>query len=507
MTPFGGAVLALIGLAVLAPVGAVAALADWPPRLEAGDAAAIRFTVWQAGLSALISVALAVPLARALARRTFPGRGVLVALLGAPFILPAIVAVMGVLAVWGRSGWISDGLGLFGLGPVDIYGLWGVVLAHVFFNMPLATRMVLLGWATVPAAHVRLAAQLGAGRWARFRLLEAPVLRATVPGAFLLIFLLCTASFAVVLALGGGPRATSVELAIFTALRFDFDPGRAALLALVQLALGGGAALVLLAVSGTVRFGGGDLAPVAALGHGHRGWDAAVIGLAALFVITPLAGVVVRGATGAAAMVAPGTLAALWVSLQIAALATVVTVCLALPVAGFIARRGRRLEAIAVVPLVVSPFVLGAGLFLIIRAVADPFALAVPLTAGVNALLSLPFAVRVLVPAIQRVDRLYGPLAANLAMSGGDRFRLLVWPGLRRPLGFAAGLAAALAMGDLGVIALFAPVDAPSLPMHMYRLMGAYRMTDAAAVGLLLVAVSLALFLILDRGGRLGRAL
>lgn len=47
--------------------------------------------------------------------------------------------------------------------------------------------------------------------------------------------MLCFASFATVLALGGGPAATTVELAIYQALSYDYDLHRAALLALIQL--------------------------------------------------------------------------------------------------------------------------------------------------------------------------------------------------------------------------------------------------------------------------------
>jgi thiamine transport system permease protein len=48
--------------------------------------------------------------------------------------------------------------------------------------------------------------------------------------------MLCFASFATVLSLGGGPQATTIELAIYQALSYDYDPGRAALLAIVQMA-------------------------------------------------------------------------------------------------------------------------------------------------------------------------------------------------------------------------------------------------------------------------------
>ena len=98
--------------------------------LGRADIAALRFTVLQSTLSAGLSVMLAIPLARALARRQFWGRGALITLLGAPFILPVIVAVLGLLAVFGRAGWVNHVLGLAGIDSVSIYGLHGVVLAH-----------------------------------------------------------------------------------------------------------------------------------------------------------------------------------------------------------------------------------------------------------------------------------------------------------------------------------------------------------------------------------------
>ena len=91
------------------------------------------------------------PVARALARRSFPGRAALITLMGAPFLLPVIVAVLGLLAVFGRAGWLNDALAGIGLGRIDIYGLQGVVLAHVFLNLPLAVRLILQAWQAIPA--------------------------------------------------------------------------------------------------------------------------------------------------------------------------------------------------------------------------------------------------------------------------------------------------------------------------------------------------------------------
>jgi thiamine transport system permease protein len=146
--------------------------------------------------------------------------------------------------------------------------------------------------------------------------------------------------------------------------------------------------------------------------------------------------------------------------------------------------------------------VIGTGLFLLINPLSDPARLTFAVTVVVNALAALPFAMRVLVPALRDVERDYGPLADSLGMTGPARFRWLILPRLSRPLGFSAGLAAALSMGDLGVVALFADPDRATLPLQILRLMGAYRMDAAAGAGLLLLMISLLLFWLFDQGGR-----
>ena len=178
------------------------------------------------------------------------------------------------------------------------------MLAHVFFNLPLVTRLVLQGWVAIPSEQFRLAAQLGFRPADVFRRIEAPMLRGVLPGAFVLVFLLCMTSFAVALILGGGPRATTVELAIYQAIRFDFDLGRAAWLALIQFGLCGSVAVVALRLAADAGFGSGIRGGVRrwdADRAGLRVLDAVVILALLLFVGLPLAAVLARGVAGLAA--------------------------------------------------------------------------------------------------------------------------------------------------------------------------------------------------------------
>ncbi len=492
-------------------LGVVALWAQGPVELKSADFAAIRFTVTQAVISAILSAALAIPLARALARHRFPGRALMVTLLGAPFILPVIVAVLGLLAVYGRGGIVSQALEPLGLGPLNIYGLPGVVLAHVFFNLPLATRLILLGWHAIPAEHFRLAAQLGMGPREVARWLERPMLRSVLPGVLATVFLLCIASFAVALTLGGGPRATTVELAIYQAFRFDFDLGKAATLALVQFVLSLAAAMAAWRFARPGGFGTGLDTPIRRwdrqTGAGLAG-DVAILFFSAAFVLLPLVMILWRGVVPMLSLPMVVYLAALrsvLVALASAGLALAMGLCLSLAIARLENRRrlgAGVLESAGYLSIAASPMVIGTGLFIVVFPLVDPARVALPLITLVNALMSLPFLLRVLIPAVREVETGYGRLSSGLGIHGTSHFRLILWPRIRPAAGFATGLAAALSMGDLGVVALFAEPDRATLPLMIYRLMGAYRMDMANGAALLLVIVSVLMFRFFERSGR-----
>lgn len=494
---------ALLLAFVLAPLAAV----GWRGAgisIGPADWSAIRFSVTQAVLSAFFSTLLAIPVARALARRRFAGRRALIALMGAPFLLPAVVAVLGLLAIFGRSGLLNTALQALSLPPVSIFGLHGVILAHVFLNFPLATRMILQGWQAIPAERIRLAQSLGFTPAETFRHLEWPMLREVLPGAALVILVICLTSFAVVITLGGGPAATTIELAIYQAVRFEFDLGRAAGLAAVQVAFCAVAALLAWAVVRPAGHGTGldrDLALTRPRGW-RRSLDAVAIVAATLFLTLPLLAVALRGLPGLLdlpAQVLPAAGRSVIVAATSAVLATTAALTLALATAY---RANALIEGAATLPLATSGLVLGTGLFLLIQPLAPPTNLALPVTILVNIALSLPYLYRILLPETRALQADYARLADSLGLTGWPRLRWVTLPRLARPLGFGAGIAAALSMGDLGVIALFAGDGQETLPLLVSRLAGAYRMEAAASAALLLVTLSFTLFWIFDAGGR-----
>jgi len=498
-----------LGLWGLAAGAAGALLADSGifDSLHAGTTAYVvriaGFTLWQAALSTLLSLILAIPLARALHRRRFPGRTLVIRLLGLCFIMPAIAVVLGIVTVHGGNGWVNGLLrAAGGDGGSYLYGLTGILLAHVFFNMPLAAWALLQALDGVPGEQWRLAAQLRLGEAACFRLVEWPALRRALPGLAGLIFILCFTSFAVVLALGGGPGATTLEVAIYTALRFDFDTGGAALMALAQVALCG------LCVAALTATGSGRATAELATGLGRRPssaggglpallQDILALAGAALLLLPPLAAILLAGLTPALPqlLASSGMLTALGTSLAVALPAGLLALLagMALLAASRGLLLGRRqpaaaglLEQSGALILVFPPFVLAAGLFLLLRESADVFALGPVLVILVNACMALPLVVRIVGPAYHQAGRERQRLCHSLGLSGLARFRLADWPVVRRPLALALALACCLSLGDFGVVALFGSQDFTTLPLFIHRSMGAYRMDNAAAAVLLL---------------------
>ncbi len=454
------------------------------------------FTLLQAGLSTVLSLALAVPVARALARRRFRGRGFIIRLMALPLALPAIVTVLGIVEIYGTRGWLG---GLF-----DVYGLQGILLAHVFFNFPIATRMMLIRLAAVPPESWRLSAQLGFGDrhvWSR---IEWPQIRVALPGAATLIFLLCAASFTVVLTLGGGPKATTLEVAIYQALRFDFDPPRAAGLAIVQLAIfavlallahrvGGGISAWQSFRSGAVRYDGSS--------HLARFGDFLAIGIGAAVLVPPIAAVLSSGIAhlGFGADVAMATITSLGIGVCSAAVSMII--CWPLAQAAARRRCWSRLAALSVVAgLILPPAVLATGWFLLLT--RSSLAIPAPvLVIAMSMLMALPFVYNTLAAAVAESALQHDRLCASLGISGLDRFVRVDLPSLRRPLGVAFLMAAIVSLGDLTAIMFFGSQDFMTLPALIYRQMGSYRIETAAGTALILALFTMALVMLAERWG------
>ncbi|MEM6160353.1 thiamine/thiamine pyrophosphate ABC transporter permease ThiP [Erwinia sp. P6884] len=472
----------------------------------------LRFSFWQAFLSAALSVLPAIPLARALYRRRFPGRETLLRLCAMTLVLPVLVAVFGILSVYGRTGWLAQLSALLGIDyTFSPYGLQGILLAHVFFNLPLAARLLLQTLEQIPGEQRQLAAQLGLRGWDHFRIVEWPWLRRQILPAGALIFMLCFASFATVLSLGGGPQATTIELAIFQALSFDYDPGRAALLAMVQMVCCLGLVMLSQRLSKAIPSGvasiGGWRNPEESLTA--RITDVLLITLALLLLLPPLLAVMVDGVNGG--MIAVLQEPALWqatlTSLRIALGAGLLSVLLTMMLLWSSrelrlrqrALQGQLLELSGMLILAMPGIVLATGFFMLLNETVGLPQQADGIVIFTNALMAIPYAMKVLENPLRDIAERYNRLCLSLDIRGWQRLRLIELKALKRPIAQALAFASVLSIGDFGVVALFGNEDFRTLPFYLYQQIGSYRSSDGAVTALLLLLLCFLLFTLIEK--------
>lgn len=469
----------------------------------------LRMTTIQAGLTTVLSLTVGMALAWALNRLRFPGRDFVVGLFAAAIVTPGMVVAFGLLSIWGRNGWInkaSEALFGFSLGN-PAFGLSGILLAHVILDGAFAARILLARLDAIPAPRLKVGQSLALSATQRFRLIDWPAMRSSLPGLGAIIFLLAFTSFPIVLLLGGGPANQTLEVAIYSAVRLDFDLVGAVRLAATQIVVCAVVILIASASTPVVTVHGRSAPPRWRDAVPAQALQWLILGIATIGFALPLLSVLIDGVgSGFGRVLAQPTFWwALATSLVIGSASAALTLALALTLTlGRAASGKRRVRVLLGTPsfayLAVPAVVLSLGFFLIVRNLGFAPAQAAPVVVIIaNSLLALPFAVATLGPPLDAVALARGKLIRSLGLSGWQQFWQVEYPLLGKDIGLMLALAFCFSLGDLGVVALFGTQDFQTLPLMMFRALGAYRSNDAAAIAAILLIGTIVAFVGLPR--------
>ncbi len=447
----------------------------------------VGFTLWQATLSAVLTLLVGLPVAHVLSRYRFAGRGALRAFVVVPFVMPTLVVAAAVRAAFemvsAAAPWWPE------LGQSS---LWPVLCAHVFFNLAVVVRLVGGRWSALDRRLQDGAAVLGASPLSVWRTIVFPQLRSVIVGSFVLVFMFSFTSFGVIRVLGGLRMATlETEIYRYAIARQQFDV--AAVLACLQLAVVG----VLSFLTGRIqrvhtassrRATADDLVPVDRLRRVL--YLGLVVGIVAVLQAFPIAMLIERSlrvgdSHGLAHYRALGTRLDLLPTSSLQAVANSVGFALlAAAIAGVMAllalwalagrgaaRLGRLLEAVVFVPLGVSAVTLGFG-YLVGFGSFD-LRSAWWLLPLAHSVIGLPFVLSAMVPTFRSIEPSLREAAASL---GAGRSRVVAtvdWPLTRGSLTTGLGFAVAVSVGEFGASSFLARGDATfTAPLAIFRLLG-----------------------------------
>ncbi len=466
----------------------------------------LEFTLYQAFLSTILSIMIGTILAWALVHfPRFRGRDWLIAIFSSSLVLPSMVVVFGLISIYGRQGWINA-LFDYTLGSY-LYGLFGILLAHVYLNASFASRALLHAFEAIPLEKYKVAKSLGFSVMRRFWIVEFPALKATMLGVGATIFLLCFGSFAIVLVLGGSPQYNTLEVAIYEAVRLEFDIPKALELSLLQLTLS--SAFVLLA--SLLKHNTSNLGTAQPISWREpimiRLFQGVIIGGFALFFISPLVAIMIDG-LGADFERIFGDwhfVRSFVTSLILATLSSILAIMIALLFSHIQTKTKSPTKALLIsffgnIYLAIPSMVLGLGFFLLAqRSGISEHIMAYIALLVANILLSLPFSLSILSPLMHKSAARYDRLCASLDIKGWQRFRQIELPYLQPSLAYLFALAFCFSLGDLGVIALFGNEEISTLPWYLYGLLGSYRSSDGAGVALVMLVLVLGVFVVVPR--------
>ncbi|NCV81015.1 MAG: ABC transporter permease subunit [Actinobacteria bacterium] len=444
-------------------------------------------TAFIAVVSSAISLILGYPVGNFLATLGAKSRGFLGALLVLPFLLPPFLIGITLLPLRGDD--LDSNLGIL-----------LIICAHVVMNVGFVARIV--ASSQLPLEQLEAARLDGASNFLVRLRVSLPQQRAALAAAGLLIALYSATSYGLVISLGQGVVATlETEIAI-SSLR-DLDLSRSFVLALLQT-------LLTLTLFVFAQRAGAKPTPV--FGEVPSSLPSRLGAVLALLFVLAI-GLIIWNIAGRALSLNGGlfeNLASLGTKgareiLNLTVLEAganslrnmVVASLIVLPLAWIAAGRPRS-SLLYVLPIGISPVVLGLG-FLILSGYLPRYLSGWWLVPLVQSIFLFPLAYQIIRPARLGMSR------EILEMDGATKLRVfgsIEGPILARPLAAAAAFVSLASLGEFGAASFLATGSGATLPLVIFRLAsrpGEENLGMAMTAAMLFVLLALVVVLLISR--------
>lgn len=494
-----------------------------------------RFTVVQALLSTLASVAIGLPLAYVLATYRFPGQRLIRSLTIVPFTLPPITVALGFVLVFGNAGILNETLmSLFNLEnpPLSIlYSLVGIVLAHAFYNAPIVTRFTAAAWERLSPSYEESARALGASPRRAFVNVTLPMLAPSIVSGATLAFIYSFLSFPIVLALGGA-RFSTLEVEIYRQAIVQINYAEAATLATLELLI------ALLFTVGYLAIERRYARQVRLEAPRRRkplfvgGWTllrrAGLYGFLALSVLLflgPMLAVLVDSvsrpwqntvvfsldgyrevfAQGFSSLIGASPLQSVINSFSFAGATMAIALVCGTLLATMLAQRRLRgrapLETVAMAPLAISSVALGLALLRVFNQPPLEISGTWIVVVVAHSALAIPFVIRVVRPALERLEGNLTDAARSLGASPWRATRDVRLPLIQGSLLTGAAFAFAISIAETSATLMLAEPGLLTMPVAVYHLLAAREFSAASAMSVIMMAVLTLAFVLIDRFG------
>ncbi|MGD9325844.1 MAG: iron ABC transporter permease [Desulfobacterales bacterium] len=487
------------------------------------------FTTWQAVVSTILTLLLALPGAYIFARYRFWGKELLRSFTTVPFVLPTVVVAAAFQSLLGPHGLANEILmKWFHLTspPVALdQTITLVLIAHVFYNYAVVVRIVGGYWSLLETRLTESAKMLGASPGQAFLKVTLPLLSPAIMAAALLVFIFCFSSFGVILSLGG-PRFATIEVEIYRQAIHLFNLPMAAALSLLQILFMFAFMWIYtrLQRSQSLALKPESSAVTQKKIESATDWLflTANVGFMVVFLGLPMISLMIRSVTTESGIslgfyralfenttqsvffVPPAD--AVFNSLGFALAALLIALTLGVPATLFLAGPSNRvrsvLDPLFMLPLSTSAVTLGFGFIIALDKPPLNLRTSPMLVPLAHTLVAFPFVVRSLLPAMRSIPPKLRETAAMLGAGPWKAWQTVDLPILGRALAVAAVFAFTISLGEFGATVFVARPQTPTMPLAIYRFLGQPGVVNygqAMAMSSILMLVSAAGFMLIEK--------
>ena len=445
------------------------------------------FSLYQSLLSALLSIVIGTTFAYLLIKHNYIyGIKFIINSLSILFVLPTIITIFGILSLYGNF--------------FQIYGLFGIILGHVILNIPLVARVIFQSLKDISPNERMLADQMNLNSWGSFLAIEWPVIKKNIPSLFVLVSFICFVSFTPVLILGGSPKYSTLEVAIYHAVMFADDFNVAFNLLIVQIIICGSIYFIFFRNFKSKNFIIDDQRNYKSLTALSSKYviEYLVLILISIVVFSPITFILIKGISMTLLDVLNSFYfwSALSTTFIIGFFSGTLSIILTYGNLVFLNKSKNSSEFWFYILIIFSPGILAVGYYIFFNEIIDYSIPNILIIIIINSIITLPFTYNYLSPSFFRVSKEHHDISESINIYGTRRFFFIDWPRLREPLITAFCVSSILSASDLVIISFFGTNDLSTLTQTIYRLMGSYRMDEAYAVSLLLLIYCFIYFMI-----------
>ena len=478
----------------------------------------IYFSLYQAFLSAFISCLLAIPFALALNRhKNLKIVKIIISLCGFSFVIPSILIVYAVIKLFGNNGFFNTYFYIYNFFSFEtIYGIKAILIAHIFLNTPFATRLLFQNLNNIPKKYYEISRSIRLSYLGNIIKLEIPVIKQNLFTVFSIIFSLCFLSFAIVMALGGGPMYSTIEVAIYQYALFELNFNKAIVLSFIQIVI-----CILFVFIGFFKLKGSNFfeVDISSYTHPHKDInsikisDFILITIFTLFLFSPIILILINFLSSDFSNIfydinfIKAFLNSLIISIISGSLVSIfgfsISILLVLNHKNVLLQQLMFLFSSSII--IISPIIFSLGYFIVLNELRYIILFKYLVIILINCIFLIPFALLILFNNLKNIYLNYLDIKSSFRISLVDYFRIL-FPLMKKNCLYLFSFSTIITFCDFTIISFFKDQNIETLPSYLFRLISVYRFNEASFVAGFILLISLVIYFLIDNFSYQGKS-